>query len=183
MNRLPIRTLATAGCLVLSVACHRGPGRDDSNSTTEGRDPKGNAPGVVNRLSESATSGSSQTITLTGCLQRGDRNGFILTTVNEPNASVGTTDSAASGDTVRREQLRAARHAYALEPRQNVNLDDMVGKQVQVTGMVTERTDLPGATAGRTDDKGTSPISNSDLSRVGVTAVTMTAGACGANGK
>jgi hypothetical protein len=171
------------GWVVLSFACNSSPDRQET-TTTDGRDTKGNAPAVVNRLSGSGTSGSTQTVTLTGCLQRGEQSNFILTTVNEPHRSVGTTTTDPTGDTVRREQLRSARNAYRLAPLGTVNLDDMVGKQVQVTGTIAERSDLPGSTGGAADPgKSAPPVSNSDLSKVDVTAVTMTAGACGADTK
>jgi hypothetical protein len=91
-------------------------------------------------------------VTLTGCLQTGDRHTFILTEINRER-SIGTTGSD-SGATVEREQVHAAAHAYRLSADDDKQLDGLVGHQVRVRGTVTERADLPtGAAEGnpRTD--------------------------------
>src|SRR5689334_3596369 len=83
-------------------------------------------------------------VTLTGCLQKGDgRNDYILTEINQPRTSVGTSGStsAAGSDKVGQEQMRAAEHAYKLSA-DNDTLEPMVGKQVRVSGTMERQSQL-----------------------------------------
>src|SRR5262245_55766825 len=56
-------------------------------------------------------------ITVSGCLQRGSgMNNYILTQVNSPSETpVATAGQDASGAAVQREQMREAKHSYALD--------------------------------------------------------------------
>src|SRR4051812_27846249 len=64
---------------------------------------------------------AARPISLTGCLQRGDRNTFIVTRLNEPTErGVGTTGNGAA---VEREQLREANSAYRVEPQDKTDLE------------------------------------------------------------
>jgi len=106
-------------------------------------------------------------VTLTGCLQKGDGRTFILTEINSPRTSVGTTGSSSSTGAVEREQMRAAAHAYRLQSDDQKNLDSLVGHQVRVQGTVIERSDLP---EGQTSESGrqqaqTSPGGGNDARR------------------
>src|SRR4051812_42586636 len=110
-----------------------------------------------------------QPITVTGCLQQGNGGSYILTRLNEPSQkSVGTTGTPAA---VEREQLREAANAYRINPQGDVKLDDMVGKQIRVSGMMADRADLPrpeanGAAAGSNrDERATSGAANNDANR------------------
>jgi hypothetical protein len=82
-------------------------------------------------------------ITLTGCLQKGSgMNNFILTQVNEPSGSTPVTKGGDDAQArVEREQLRAARHVYRLSG-DNDDFENLVGKQVRVTGTVEENSEL-----------------------------------------
>jgi len=143
-------------------------------------------------------------VTLTGCLQKGDGRSFILTEINRPRASVGTSGSDSTGAAVEREQLRAAAHAYRLNSDDDKNLESLVGHQVRVSGTVAERADLP-AKAGtdtarsdraandRTTDKRASgdrnaaasgsndraKIDEGDLASIKVATIDSVADACG----
>jgi hypothetical protein len=145
----------------------------------------------------SKSSAEETPVTLTGCLQRGDgSNDFILTRVNEPSQSVGTTGQAAG--TVEREQRRAASNAYSLNPKNDVKLDELVGKQVRVTGTMARRADLPSAN-GNAPNEGSRAVGTSqpgndrstgerpnikegDLAKVDVTSATATADVCSGGG-
>lgn len=141
-----------------------------------------------------------QPINVTGCLQQGSGRAYILTRLNEPaQKSVGTSGSPAA---VEREQLRAAENAYRIDPQGDVKLDDMVGKQIRVSGVLADRADLPkpeasGATAGSRDDRATTgsaandtnrngdraDIKQGDLAKIDATSVTVVADACGDQAK
>jgi hypothetical protein len=134
-------------------------------------------------------------VTVTGCLQQGTgMNNFILTGVNRPTQSVGTSGStAASGDAVEREQMRAAHHAYRLEGEDD-DFKELVGKQVRVVGTMAEGSELWRETASQKkgeDDHGNLDRSNrdridveqGDLARVDVDTVEKIAEACGEEGR
>jgi hypothetical protein len=122
-------------------------------------------------------------ITVAGCLQKGDGSAFLLTRVNEPTQSVGTTGAAGAGSpaagsnsaVVEREQMRSAAGTYRVDPKGDVKLDDLVGKEVQVVGTVTENMDLPRANAGGNDRPN---ISQGDLTRIDATSVSTVAEVC-----
>jgi hypothetical protein len=93
--------------------------------------------------------------------------------------SVGTAGSA-SGDVVGREQHAAATKTYRLDGDGD-QLRDLVGKQVRVSGHLTDRGDLgrpdrPSTTAGGNVDR---DISTSDLARVKVDSIEKMADVCG----
>jgi hypothetical protein len=146
-----------------------------------------------------------QPIDVTGCLQQGSGRTYILTRLNEPSQkSVGTSGSPAA---VEREQLRSAANAYRIDPQGDVKLDDMIGKQIRVSGMLADRADLPkpeagGTTVGSRDDRATTgsaandrtrtrdransnraDISQGDLAKIDATSVTVIGDACGDNAK
>jgi len=126
-------------------------------------------------------------ITVGGCLQKGNGSDFILTRINEPSQSVGTTGASGSsaahpgnnaaagaGGTVEREQLRSAAGAYRVDAANGVNLSDLVGKEVQVIGTLKENMDLPRANANGDPVQ----VKQDDLARIEVTSVSQTAAEC-----
>jgi len=187
----PMNTLKTAavGCMMLGAFACSNDNRQSANT------PNPNATPPENQAATSSDQ-SKPAVTLVGCLQRGSgHNDFILTHINEPGRSVGTSGQA-SGNTVEQSQLREARNAYSLDPQGDVKLDDLVGKQVRITGNVTERSDLPAATSGTSSDqpnaktpatdkdnrrstKDRTDIDQSDLTKVDVTAASATGQPCG----
>ena len=130
-------------------------------------------------------------ITLTGCLQRGSGlNNYILTQVNSPSDSpVATSGQSAAGGAVQREQMREAKHAYALDGDVD-NARDLVGKQVRVTGTLAETSDLRRGNSGTdtaaprantSDDRREGlDIDTGDLAKIDVQTMTQVAENCGA---
>jgi hypothetical protein len=114
-------------------------------------------------------------ITVAGCLQKGNGNTFILTRVNEPAQSVGTGGSS-QGRVVEREQLRAAAGSYRVDPPADSHADGLVGKEVKIVGTVRENADLPRPNADRR--AGAVDISESDLTRIAATSITITRDVC-----
>lgn len=146
-----------------------------------------------------STTGSDdnrQPLTLTGCLQQGGgalRSGYMLTMLNEPSG-VGTSGSVTqSGSSVEREQMRIAARTYRLSPKDDVELDTMVGKQVRVTGVIVEEADVPnGKGAIGSDSDSQRPnrdvteqtrrgaqLDTSNLARLEVTNAAIVADVCG----
>jgi hypothetical protein len=165
--------VVVAGCAIAAAtAC-----ADSGNSRRETGEPGASA----NRDATRAEAGASP-ITVAGCLQKGDRSDFILTRINEPTESVGTTGandlsartgSAAEG-TVERERLRSAAGAYRIDPADGLNLTELVGTEVRVVGTITENMDLPRANADR------DPVQpkEGDLAEIEATSVSQTAAQC-----
>jgi hypothetical protein len=165
--------MVVAGCAIAAAtACG-----DSSNSRTE----TGGAAAPANRDATRSEAAASP-ITVAGCLQKGNGSDFILTRINEPSQSVGTTGandpsaragSAAAG-TVEREQLRSAAGAYRIDPAGGINLSDLVGKEVRVVGTIAENMDLPRANADR------QPVQpkEGDLAEIKATSVSQTAAQC-----
>src|SRR5205807_2690620 len=109
-----------------------------------------------------AASTANQPLTVEGCLQRGGgtfSNGFLLTMLNEP-PGVGTSGNLTrTGSPVEREQMREAARTYRLDPKGDLKLSDMVGRQVRVTGTMTEGAHLPQG------DGGTAAVGSNDALR------------------
>ena len=110
---------------------------------------------------------------------------YIVTGLNEPSQKgIGT---AGNGTAVEREQLRAAANAYRVDPKDDLDMDAMVGKQVRVTGIIAKGADLPGArvtTPNSTGDATKNPrtmekIDTSDLAKIDEASITVVSGSCG----
>jgi hypothetical protein len=174
-------TFLVVAAFAATVAC--GNNRSDTHAGAEGEAgataDHGAAPAGAARQE-----GGTTPITVAGCLQKGDGSAFILTRVNQPTQSVGTSGAvaaasgAASGakDVVESEQMRSAAGAYRVDAMGDVKLDELVGKQVQVVGTIAQDMDLPRANAGRNDRP---EIKEGDLTRIDATSVSMLADVCG----
>ena len=102
-----------------------------------------NAPGGT--PSATGTSGE-QKVTLTGCLQKGSgMREYILTQASRTGGAVGTSGTASESNAVQREQTQAAARSYRLGGNTD-QLDDLVGKQVRVTGRITDQANLGAGT-------------------------------------
>jgi len=135
---------------------------------------------------DSSSRQTASSITVAGCLQKGNGSDFILTRINEPSQGVGTTgatessavqasnSSAAGSGTVEREQLRSAAGAYRVVAADTVNLANLVGKEVQVVGTIKENMDLPRANT----DRDPVQVKQGDLARIEATSVSQTAAEC-----
>lgn len=132
---------------------------------------------------ESRSRKGASPITVAGCLQKGTGSDFILTRINEPSKTAGTTGVGAStaaradnsgGGTVEREQLRSAAGAYRVDAAKGVSLSELVGREVRVVGTITENMDLPRANA----DRDPVQVKQGDLARIEATSVSRTAAEC-----
>ena len=154
MVRFATTSLVAVGLALAATACNR--------DTT--RDARGHVGAPIN---------------LTGCLQKGDgMNTFVLTQVNEPTRSVGTSGSASDPNAVKQEQTREARHAYRLEG-EGKQFESLVGKQVSVEGTIAEASDInKKAAEARKDDK-PMDLDSGDLARVDVKSIAQIGESCG----
>ena len=121
-------------------------------------------------------------ITVTGCLQQGTRgiNTYILTQVNAPSETpVATAGKDAGGAAVQREQMREAKHSYALDNGDKDVMRDMVGKQVRVNGTIKDTSDLHKEAAKTTTDDRRLDIDAGDLAKIDVQGIVQVAEECG----
>jgi hypothetical protein len=120
-------------------------------------------------------------ITVTGCLQKegGLMTTYIVTRMNEPSQTgIGTTGN---GTAVEREQLREAENSYRVSPKDSVDMDSMVGKQVRVSGVIAKRADLPEpttATAGKNEVKEMETIDKGDLAKIDDATISVVSDNC-----
>lgn len=165
--------MIVAGCAVVgAAACGDG---------STGRTAAGEAASSTSRDVARTEAAAASSITVAGCLQKGNGSDFILTRINEPSQSVGTAgtndrrgSSSAGAGTVEREELRSAAGAYRVDAPNGVNLADLVGREVQVVGTIKENMDLPRANA----DRDPVQVKEGDLARIEATTVSQTAAEC-----
>jgi hypothetical protein len=155
-----------AAATMMSVACQKS-ARNDMNTNTN--------PNSNTNMSEAQAQPS---MTVTGCLQNAKNGSFILTELNEPSQPEGTSGSA---DKVKEEQLHAAEKAYRINPKDDVKLDDLVGKRVRVSGSLAKQADLPEGTAGASTDAAGKPldIDSGDLAKIDAVSVSQVGDVCG----
>ena len=143
--------------------------------------------GASGSAANAATSGENNSpVTLTGCLQKGDgRADYILTEVNTTRTTVGTSgstgaaESAPKIDAVGQEQMRAVSHAYRLSGDRD-NLEPLVGKQVRVSGTITQQSDLTAHDDnGKVKDRDRTKFDEDDLARIDVASVDSVSDNCG----
>jgi len=161
-----------------------------SGSNTENKFPNGDATKAAEPTPGAAATGGTTTasekppVTIAGCLQKGDgRSDYILTEVNTAPTRVGTTGSTpatgSSADVVGKEQMRAAAHAYKLDGERDT-LEPLVGKQVRISGTLTERAELNEHDRdGRVEPKDRTKIDEGDLAKVDVKSAEQIADSCG----
>ena len=120
-------------------------------------------------------------INLTGCLQKGSGlNTFVLTQVNEPTRSVGTSGAQQTpSGAVAQEQMREAKHAYRLDG-DNDQLSKMVGKQVKVEGTIADSSDLAKRANESRDENKPPDLDAGDLAKVDVKTIAAVSDSCGA---
>jgi hypothetical protein len=117
-------------------------------------------------------------INVTGCLQKGDgMHTFVLTQVNEPTQSVGTTGTTANPGTIAREQMREAKHAFELDG-DNDELSKLVGKQVSVEGTIKEASDLNKRAEEARKDNKAPDLGAGDLAKVDVKTIAAVSDTC-----
>jgi hypothetical protein len=144
--------------------------------------------------SGSFSSNEKKPIDLTGCLQKAGGS-YVITKINKPSPNAAPASKKADGSVVEREQAHAAQHAYRLRVEKDDDLEKLVGKQVKVSGTVTETSDLTARDDRRANDLsvGTSGsqdtnhdgkqdrarIRTGDLARVDVDSIQQVAEGCG----
>jgi hypothetical protein len=181
-------TLIAGAALVAAVACGKS---NDSASGAEGQNA-----GRASDVNNARADGTGQPVTLEGCLQQGGgtfAQGYLLTLLNEPSTTGTAGSVTSSGSAVEREQMRMAANTYRLDPRDDINLKDMVGRQVRVSGTVSEPAKSPNGSGAIGSDQDrqrpnrdssdqadrSTHMSGSDLAKIDVTSATITADMCG----
>jgi hypothetical protein len=127
----PQLLVATCGLLAaLAAGCGRNP--DRTAAETDGRQGLRTAP-------VSMSSQEPRPIDLTGCLQKLSGSYLLTYTNRVPGATA--TDSQENNTAVERGPS-SVRQAYRLSARDKTSFEKLVGKQVKVSGTVTETADL-----------------------------------------
>jgi hypothetical protein len=181
MTKHTITTAITSVAIATACACNR-----DNRDNTRNTPPMDQTPITGNAPADRQNVKSP--ITVTGCLQKEGAlmTTYIVTGVNEPSQKgIGTTGDGAA---VARDQLRAAANAYRVDPKEDLDMDAMVGKQVRVIGMIAKRADLPEVpasapnqtdNAARNSPRPMEKIDTSDLAKIDEASITVISGSCG----
>jgi hypothetical protein len=116
-------------------------------------------------------------VSVTGCLQKGNRNTYIVTGLNRP-----AHPDSSNPQVVAQEKQAAAREAYRLTSGQTDDLKKLLGKRVHVEGTLKKAAgaDVTGTTATAA---GSTEIKQRDLAEVEVSSVQKVANTCGSSGK
>jgi hypothetical protein len=176
MTKHIITSTITAVALATVCACNKD-NRDNTNAM-----PPANQTPITQSAPPADQQAVNSPITVTGCLQKkgGLTTTFIVTGINEPSQKgIGTTGN---GTAVEREQLREAENSYRVSPKDNVDMDSMVGKQVRVSGVIAKRADLPEpatATSGKKEAKEMEKISKGDLAKIDDATISVVSDNCG----
>jgi hypothetical protein len=185
MNRTTFyRALVVSCAVAAAAACDNA----NTTNTAANRNTAGTtAPVTDTARADQRNDADHPPVALDGCLQKGTAGTYLLTRLNEPaHKDVGSSGPARA---VEQEQLWLARNEYRIDPQHDVKVDDLVGKQVHVTGTLADRADLPTSreqadhdrehpTATTGGAKG-ADIKQGDLAKIDATAVTMLAESCG----
>jgi hypothetical protein len=192
------RSAAVLACAVLigCVGCNE----SNNHQAAAPNGQNGNGAMASDAGHESASASNDKQVTLEGCVQRGGGtigSGFLLTMLNTPDGVAGTTGSVTkSGSSVEREQMRVAAQTYRLNPKGDAKLDDKVGKQVRVTGVITDNANLPNGSGAIGSNRDTQPpnrdsnsqedrnprLNTTDLAKVDVSSAVVTGESCGSIG-
>jgi hypothetical protein len=191
-NKRPQLLFATCGlAAALTAAC----GNKDQNRADQ---PMADADRPVGTSGSTATMNDKKPVDkpvdLTGCLQKSDGS-YVLTEINKPSPNAAPTKKKGDGSVAEREQLHAAQHAYRLSGDKDDELEKLVGKQVRVSGTMTEPSDLIDRDNRKGNDLnvGTSgvqdknhegrqdraKIDTGNLAKVDVTSIQQVAEGCG----
>jgi hypothetical protein len=120
----------------------------------------------------SPSASPSQSATLTGCVEYGPRDTYILATMDVPQQPA-LSDQAA----LARQELAAAEHSYEIVPAPGEHLSQLIGAKVRVAGAVS-RTASPAATTPSARGAQTAPPA---LDRVNASSVQKLADHCDAH--
>lgn len=158
---------------VSAIGCGEGNRRYDDTVGTSGRDASEN-----------------KSVTLSGCLQRGDGADFILTQADASSGEASTSGSSSDRGSVEQQQRAQASRSYRLGG-DSEELRDLVGQRVRVMGTLEDRGDLSEddrqtsdrTAVGTTGDRDRDEIDERDLARVDVSSVESIAKTCGTSGQ
>jgi hypothetical protein len=179
----PQPLVATCGLLaVLAAGCGRNP-----DWTTQAD----NRPGVEN-TPVSMSSQEKKPIDLTGCLQKLSGS-YLIIDINRRSPGTHATDKQGDDSALAARERSNVRQAYSLSAGDKNSLEKLVGKQVKVSGTVTESADQIAWDERRGNDLvmvGTSGVQDSeaararikpgDLTRVDVASIQQVGEGCGA---
>jgi hypothetical protein len=182
----PQPLVATCGLLaVLAAGCGRNPDR-----TTQAD----NRPGVENKplsMSSQMSSQERKPIDLTGCLQKLSGS-YLILDINRGTPGTHATDKQGDDSAIAARERSNVRQAYHLSAGDKNRLEKLVGKQVKVSGTVTESADQIARDERRGNDLvmvGTSGVQDSeaerarikpgDLARVDVASIQQVGEGCG----
>ena len=174
MTKHIITSTITAVALATVCACNRD-NRDNRNNKPANQTP------TTERTAPADQQAVNSPITVTGCLQKegGLMTTYIVTAMNEPSQKgIGTTGN---GTAVEREQMREAERSYRVSPKDNVDMESMVGKQVRVSGVIAKAADLPEpstATSGK-NEKEMEKIDKGDLAKIDDAMISVVSNDCG----
>ena len=174
MTKHIMTSTITAVALATVCACHKD-NRDNTNAM-----PPANQTPTTQSAPPSDQQAINSPITVTGCLQKegGLMTTYIVTGMNESSQKgIGTTGT---GTAVEREQMREAENSFRVSPKDNVDMDSMVGKQVRVTGVLAKRADLPEPTTG-TDQNGAKEMekmNKGDLAKIDDATIAVVSDTC-----
>lgn len=188
----PLRAALVVGGMLAALGAGCGRGDDaapervgDTGRTERPVPPDGN---VATRTTRPEAEGGHEgaPLTVTGCLQHTGSvvKAYVLTTVNSPATSVGTSGVTGDATAVAREQRRQAWHAYRVTAK-GQDLERYVGQQIQVTGTLEDTADLKTQRVSGAKPQGVrgtvSPneLDLGDLGRIEATSVETLAQACG----
>ena len=175
MTKHIVTSTITAVALATVCACHKD-NRDNTNAM-----PPANQTPTTQSAPPSDQQAINSPITVTGCLQKegGLMTTYIVTSMNESSQKgIGTTGT---GTAVEREQMREAENSFRVSPKDNVDMDSMVGKQVRVSGVIAKRADLPEpstATAGKDQAREMEKIDKGDLAKIDDATITVVSDNC-----
>jgi hypothetical protein len=120
-------------------------------------------------------------ISVAGCVQKGDDD-FLLTQVSRPSSAL-PSSGASNADQIAREESRAATHTFRLNGKDD-QLEQLVGKQVEVTGTTAEGSDVwqkvrDANEEAKDGERKPLDIKESDLAKIDVTTIAQVADTCG----
>ena len=107
-------------------------------------------------------------VTVAGCLEQRPGGSFVLTRVNEPPRSVGTSGSETSA------APRAAARAYRIDPADDMKLEPLVGSEVKVAGNIDVDARMPRAA----NERRAANIGQGDLTRIHAYSVSALRDVC-----
>jgi len=175
MTKHIMTSTITAVALATVCACHKD-NRDNTNAM-----PPANQTPTTQSAPPSDQQAINSPITVTGCLQKegGLMTSYIVTGMNQSSQNgIGTTGN---GNAVEREDLREAENSFRVSPKDNVDMDSMVGKQVRVSGVIAKRADLPEpstATSGKDQANEMEKIDKGDLAKIDDATITVLSDTC-----